>query len=68
MSFLSLFPSSVSRAQETPETQPEGMQSVSLGQAAPLPEQALPAENQKLEEELFDEFGPDLEKKTLGRK
>lgn len=48
---LSLFLSSVSRGQESAGTQPEGMQSVSRGQAAAVAQQAPPAESQKLEEE-----------------
>jgi len=49
--FLSLLSSSVSRAQETAGSQPEDMPSVSRRPAAPVTQQALPAESQKLEEE-----------------
>lgn len=48
---LSVFPASVSRAQESARTQPESTQAASPGQAAQVAQQAPPAKNQKLEEE-----------------
>jgi hypothetical protein len=47
---FSLFAPDIFRAQESPGTQPEGMQSVSPGQAAPVAQQASPAENQTFAE------------------
>ncbi len=48
---LSLFPSSVSRAQESAGAHPEGMQSVSNEQAAPVSQAVPPAEGRRIEEE-----------------
>ena len=49
--FLSFFPASVSRAQQTPETRFEHTQVVSPGQDAPSVDQAPPPKSQTLEEE-----------------
>ena len=49
--FLSMFPASVSRAQESGRTQPKSTQAVRLGQTAPVAQQAPPTKSQKLEGE-----------------
>ncbi len=49
--FLSLFPMTISWAQESAATQPESAQTIPLVQRAPVSEQASTADNQTLKEE-----------------